>query len=937
MSMPRWAQWVLQRVSPPARAGDVLGDLEETHRDHVRRRGRAIATILTGIEALDMAAAFMLRRIRGRGTVGGSSAPEVPSLGGGGKGPGVSLLDFKLGFRMLVKHPGLTVVAGLAISFAIAAGAGAFEFATDLLFPKLPLDEGDRVVRVVNWDTQAGRQDPRMLHDFETWRDELTSVEELGAVRTVQRNLTSGASGTEPELGYEMDAAALAVARVPPLLGRPLVRGDADPGAAQVVVLAYDVWQSRFGADPDVLGQMVDIGDTETTVVGVMPEGFEYPTVSAFWMPLRLSAVDYERGQGPAILIMGRLAPGVTLEQAQAELTTFGLRAAQAYPDTHQHLEPRVEKLAQPLFTMSTLASVGLYTASAVFFIGLLVLICANVALLLFARTATRESEIVVRSALGASRRRIVTQLFAEALVLGAMSALVGLAGAAYGLEWVMNVLEAQGTQFPFWVRPDLQPMTIAYAVLLTLVASVVAGVVPALKVTGGALQENLQRVAGRGSGLKMGKLWTGVIVTQVACTVFFLPIVIWVGVDTAEISNAGLGFPAEQYLYAQLAMEAQPLTVGSPESATQGVPSRLSRAAREIERRVSEEPGIIATTMATQVPGGWHPRRWITFDSPVLPPESTDGSVLDREAMNTAVLAPETTLGYWAQGVYVDPEFFATLGAPILAGRAFNSGDVGSEQRPVIVNESFAREFFGEQNPVGRRFRYVEQESQWARPPAGESGLPYEIVGVAREVGLTIDPDLPHAAGVYHPLNTDDASPLYLAMRVAGEPSSFVPRLRALAAAVDPTLRIMDPQTIDQAASDTLLAYASWFKVIVIAGALALLLSNAGIYSVMAFTVSRRTREIGVRVALGADKRRIVTVVFSRALLQVGAGVVAGTGALVAIVLFTGGSFPITPRSLGLYAAYFLGMFAVCTLACVVPVGRALSIQPTEALGAEG
>jgi len=229
-----------------------------------------------------------------------------------------------------------------------------------------------------------------------------------------------------------------------------------------------------------------------------------------------------------------------------------------------------------------------------------------------------------------------------------------------------------------------------------------------------------------------------------------------------------------------------------------------------------------------------------------------------------------------------------------------------------------------------------VARESRWAGPPVGESGLPYEIVGVAQEVGLTIDPDLPHAAGVYHPLSVADASLVYLAMHIAGEPSSFTRRLRGLAVAVDPTLRIMDPQTIDRAANATLIAYASWFKVIVIAGALALLLSNAGIYSVMAFTVSRSTREIGLRVALGATNRQVVLAVFSRALLQIGVGVGAGTGILVILVLMSGGSFPLTPRSLGLYAVYLFGMVTVCTVACIVPVRRALNIQPTEALGAE-
>ncbi len=918
MSAPRWSKALLRWMAPPGRENEVAGDLEEAHAAQVRRRGRLVASVLTGLEALDMAGVLLRERIGKRRGADETDGPEPGPLVNPSTRPGFSMLDFKLGFRMLVKHPGLTVVAGLAISFGIALGAGTFEFATDMIFPTLPLDEGDRVVRLSNWDTRLGRTDSRALHDFETWREELISVEELGAFRAVQQNLTAGTNGTEPELGWELDVSALAVARVPPLLGRPLVLGDAEIGASRVVLLAYDIWQSRFGGDPDVLGQRVTIGETESTVVGVMPEGFEFPTTAAFWTPLRLSAADYERGRGPPILIVGRLAAGVTLAQAQAEITTYGQRSAVAYPDTHQHLWPRVQEFAQPLIPVSTLVGVGLYAASAIFFIGLLVLICANVALLLFARTATRESEIVVRSALGASRSRIVMQLFAEALVLGGVSAVVGLVGAAYGLRWVMGVFEAQGDGFPFWVSPNLQLTTIAYAALLTLIAAVVAGVVPALRVTGRGLQQNLQRLAGRGSGLKMGKLWTGVIITQVACTVFLLPMVIWVGLDTATILNYDVGFPAEQYLYARLAMDRQDPAAESEESANRGLALTFSQAARELERRVSVESEVTGTAMTTQVPGGLHPRRWIAFDGPVLPPTST--------------------IGYWAQAVEVDPGFFTTFGALILAGRGFEPGDVGSEQRPVIVNESFAREFFGERNAVGQRFRYVTQESQWARPPVGESGLPYEIVGVVQEVGLTIDPDLPHAAGVYHPLSLDEASLVYLAMRVAGEPFAFAPRLRDIAASVDPTLLIMAPQTIDRAASDTLIAYASWFKVIVIAGALTLLLSNAGIYSVMAFTVSRRTREIGLRVALGGTKRQVVMAVFSRAFLQIGAGVGAGTGILVTLVLIWGDSFPLnTPRSLGLYAIYVIGLVAVCTVACVVPVRRALSIQPTEALGAEG
>ncbi|MGH7501349.1 MAG: ABC transporter permease [Longimicrobiales bacterium] len=393
------------------------------------------------------------------------------AMGDGGRnGSSISWLDFKLGFRMLAKYPGLTLVGGLAMSFAIWVGAGAFEFVRQVIHPALPLDDGDRIVGIWLWHTVASGVEEQALYDFVTWREELESITDLGAFRTLERNLIIEGGGAEPVEVAEISASAFSLARVPPLLGRTLVESDEQVGARAVVVIGHDLWQTRFAGDPDVVGQTVRLGTTESTVVGVMPEAFAFPVSHSLWAPLRVN--DYGRRIGPAVEIFGRLAPGVTLDRAQAELTTLGLRAAAAFPDTHEHLRPQVMPYAQSIVTVSVGESLWLMSINLL----LVMLLVGNVALLMFARAATREGEIVVRTALGASRMRIIAQLFVEALVLGGVAAIVGTAAAGFGLRWAMSMVEAEiGGGFPFWFDGDLSSATVIYAGVLTLLGAVIA------------------------------------------------------------------------------------------------------------------------------------------------------------------------------------------------------------------------------------------------------------------------------------------------------------------------------------------------------------------------------------------------------------------------------------------------------------------------------
>jgi len=822
-------------------------------------------------------------------------------------------LDFKLGVRMLVKYPGLTLVGGLAFAFAVWVAAASFEFVGQILSPRLPLPNADRVVALESWDAAAGRAEPRVLHDFAAWRTELTSVTELGAYTLAERNLITDDGETRPVEVAEISVSAFRVAPVRPLLGRAL--GDADErlGAPAVAVIGNDVWQGRFRGDPNVVGRVVQLGRTPTTVVGVMPESFAFPVAQSLWIPLRLSSLDFPRGEGPALRLFGRLAPGASLAQAQAELTSWGRRAAADFPATHQYLRPRVMPYAE---SVALVEGSELFAArsSYAFFLMLVVLVCGNVALLVFARAATRERELVVRHALGASRARIIAQLFAEALVLCGIAAAVGLGLAGFGVRLLVGAIETNmGQRLPFWFHADLSPWTVCYAVGLTVLGAAVAGVLPALKVTRG-LEARLRQAAAGAGGLTFGGIWTAVIVAQIAVTLGFPVVAFNVAREAADIRDMVADFPAAEFLSARIALDREP-TSGADTSLTAFL-ARRKATVRELERRLVAEPGVVGVTLAERLPRMDHPPHRIEVDSGGAAPEN-----------------PSFPGGYRTSAAAVDADYFDVLGAPVLAGRSFNAGDLAPDARAVIVNESFVRLVLGGRNAIGRHVR----DRYGARGPRtgdSEPGPWHEIVGVVPDLGMSRATD-PKVAGVYHPLAVDRDGLLHVAVHVrGGDAAAFDPRLRAVASTVDPTLRLDAVARMDTL-SDPGIAFAIfWVRLVAVVSAVAMLLSMAGIYAVMSFTVARRTREIGIRVALGANRRRVVAAVFTRPLAQVGLGVVAG--GMLTVILNDGIEHPSPAVLLGALG-YALLMLGVCLLACVVPTRRALQIQPTEALRADG
>lgn len=809
------------------------------------------------------------------------------------------LLDFRLALRMLAKYPLLTIVASAGMAFGIAAGVGGFEIRAQLIDPTLPLDDGRRIVGLRNWDIRRNRLGPLSDAEFTAWRGQLRSLEDLGAFALVERNLIVNGD-VEPVRVAAMTASGFRIARVPPLLGRTLVETDELPNAPPVAVIGHSLWQRRFLGDPGIVGRSVRFGIEQTTIVGVMPETFGFPVAHQVWTPLRRQTLS-NATDAAALQVFGRLARGAAIENAQAELTTVGLRMAADAPDTHRFLQPQVVPYAH-LISDPRSAQLPLALAN-IFLIMLVVLIAANVALLMFARAAARESEIAVRNALGASRGRIVAQLFVEAVVLSGLSIIVGLAAARFALGSYWRMREADsGQPTAFWLNDSLALGTISYGVGLTMLGAVIIGVLPALNVTGRGLQARLRSSTAGGGGYRFGGVWTAVIVAQVAATVMFPAAAFFFHRAVVNEQTRDVGFPAEQYLSARLTMGPAD-TSGAFGETADGIGGRMASRVEELRRRLSAEPGVTAVTFAERLPGTLHPQALYEV-------EGEDAPRAD---------------GYQVRTASVDADFFRALGAPVLSGRGFTPSDLASGREVAIVNASFVERILHGRNPVGRRIRRAALGSERAPGPW------IEIVGAVPDLGVIGTEGI----GLYRPL-APGYSTVHVALQMTGAPESFAGRLRALARDVEPTLRVYDVLPLDQVGADQWLESQFLSRLLAVLSGLALLLSLMAIYSVMAFTVVQRTREIGVRVALGAGRWRIVAAIVRRPLVQIGLGIAAG-GPLV-VLTFVGlfQSTP-TPFEASLIAAYAALMLGVCLLACVVPTRRALRLEPSQVLRADG
>ena len=819
---------------------------------------------------------------------------------------GSSWLDLKLGLRLLVRNWGLTLVGGLAMTVAIGIAAVVFAAFDIMMWTPLPLDEGDRVVAIQMWDREAGERRDTAWQDVDRWRDSLRSVDEIGGFQTVRRNVITADGSVELAAVAEMSPAGFRVARVPPLLGRAFVDADAAPGAPPVVVIGHDVWQRRFAGAYDAIGRELRLGERAHTIVGIMPDGFQFPFNFRYWVPLHIGPGDTLRDAGPEGVVFGRLAEGATLAQAHAEVAALGvlpaLRSAarEGGPPDAESIQPRVVPYTFAFTGDFERGELGMiWTLSSLLLILLLLPPCANIAILNYARTVTRQQEFAARHALGGSRARIVMQLFIESLVLAALAA-----GAALLILRVVSMVMAGRLQTipggpPFWMTFDVSYRTFFFVAVLAVVGAAVSGLVPALQATGRLARLGAGALAGRTS-LRLGATWTTLVIAQVAFSVAVLPLAAQLAWGTVRSGVVGPGFAAEEFASARVALE------DGRDAALFG------NRQRELARRLLADPAVAGVATALRPPGE---EPWVFVD--------IEGVDVPAEVLNGQLP------GFRARFNQVDAPFFDVYPMQSLAGRGFGQGGA-ADADAVIVNRNFAETIAPEGNALGHRFRYVSaMGGAWDHGVATDRW--YEVAGVVGNLPSTSDDRV-----AYHLAVPGQLHPVHLQLHLRAGADGLAERLRDVTAGVDPALHVDEVRTLaeiyrEHRFGDNLGA----ITIGAVTGSV-LLLSAAGLYALMAFTVAQRRREIGIRSALGAQPGQLVAAVFRRGFWQIGAGSAAG----ILAAYFIGRYIPIEqvgglpiPGILPGAAAF---MLLVGVLAALGPARRGLRIDPTEALRSE-
>ncbi len=849
--------------------------------------------------------------LRGRSARGATSivGPLLPP-----RGQTFSWLDVKLGLRMLVKHPVMSVASVVGIAVAVAIGAGFMSFAVGYVYPDIPIHEGDRLVGLENWDVERNNEERRSLYDFVLWREEMTTVLDLTAFRPSGRNLIGEDGSVEALPLMEMTASGFDLARVPPMMGRRLTAADEAPAAPPVLVVGYDAWQSRFAGDPDVVGRDVRLGNRSHSIVGVMPPGFSFPISHQYWIPLVFDPGALKRGEGPWVFISGRLAPAVSQKEAHAELSVIGARMAAEYPDTHGTFRAQLMPFTYPIMDVNQQGGDSFFweflVMSGIFSL-LLWVVCVNVAVLMYARTATRRGELAVRTALGANRGRILVQLFSEAFVLSSVGVLVGLGIASLGIRFGTNIVRGElPGGLPFWFDPGLQLPVLLGVAFLTLVAAAIIGVIPGIHATGRGLHAEMGRSAGA-SRTPMGATWTALIVVQVAVSVVAVPLAITAGWEEVRWEATSPVFDVDRYLTAWISLETEPPLGADPAEYAASLPGRYEGLIRDLRAALDAEPLVEAATFGLdQISAG--PRRTL---------------LMERDTLG----APDRVV----RAVRVDTRGLETMSLSANTGRLLEMGDSDPEAHPVaVVNRAFVDRYFGQGDPLGRRLHVVAPGRRVA-PPDGEEPPWSEIVGVVDNMYANpLDPYVVEPR-VYVPMGGHFAAPVNLTVRVAGkDPGLIAGRIRAIATGVDPTVRVgvetLAEQRRASGAVVGIVALSVGLTVLAV-----VLLSSAGIYALMSFAVTQRRREIGLRSALGARGVTLLRTVFLRSLRQIGLGLGVGLLLLLAFnVVSDGGVF----EGIGtvVVVASIALMAVVALMATVGPALKGLRIDPAEALRTE-
>jgi putative ABC transport system permease protein len=798
--------------------------------------------------------------------------------------------DVRYGARMLMRNPGFTFVAVITLALGIGANSAVFSVANALLLNPLPFENLDRLVALREVLPHQGLKATAVsASDLKDWREQTTAFENIAAYRV--RDVTLTGAG-EPELvrGAFVSSDFFPALEINAIRGRTLLAEEDQTGRDRAAVIGQALWQRRFAGDPNILGATVTLDDRAVTIVGIMPESFDFPFGSELWMPLALTPQQMNQRDARNLQSLARLKSDVTLSEAQAEMAAVAKRLEEQYPQTNANVSAQVIPLAdlQGDFTRPLIA---VLIAMAGF---LLLIACANVANLLFARAAARRKEMAIRASLGASRWQIVRQLMTEGLLLSLMSAAAGLMLALWSVDVIRASLPADIARFMTgWKDISVDSLALAFTLAVAIVTAISFSLAPALQASRADLNETLKE-SGR-STVARSRARSFLVALEMTLAL-------------ALLAGAGLMVKGSQRIL-NIFEGADPesiLTMQTPLAESKYKdPRKISEFYRQAVERIKVMPDVREVSAASNTPLNNSPNPSVELIIEGRPPLAPG----ERQSADLLVISPD---------------YFATIGARLISGRDFNQSD-GREASPVaIISEMTARRYFRDEDPVGRRIRRAGADDRWMT-----------IVGVVSDLRQAwFDKELRPA--LYLPYEQSPRLKMTFLLRTA-DPISLASSARSAIHSIDRDQPVDDVKTLARLFVDEMSPFRFAASLMMALGAIALMMSAAGVYSLMSYSVAQRRQEIGVRIALGAQSRDVLRLIVGQGVRTAMAGLT--TGLLLAVGLsrvMASLLFGVVELEYWVVIGFALLLVAVAFLSSYLPARRAARVDPIAAIRCE-
>jgi putative ABC transport system permease protein len=802
----------------------------------------------------------------------------------------MSLQDIRYAWRSLTKTPGFTAIAIACLALGIGINTTIFSVVDGVLLAPYPYPEADRIVFIHSRNLKARVNRGGISYfDARDLRDQSSTLADVAAFGRRSLTISDGASEPERYDGATISWNLFKLLGTPPTVGRHFAPDDDRPGAEPVVMLGHEVWQARYNSDPGIVGRAISINGRPHTVIGVMPPRFAFPETQRLWVPLA------EYGEKTArdvryLQLFGKMKSGVTVEQTAADVAATASRLAAAYPNQNRDwtavARPLKEWMLPEQPKLIILAMMGAVTL-------VLLIACSNVANLLLARASVRHREISIRSALGAGRFRIVRQMLTEAVMLGLFSVPLGIVVAWAGLKLLDGSIPPDS--IPYFIHWSFNARSLSYTVAIAMATGIVFGAAPAFQATGGSLQESL-REGGRGSaGERRAWLRNSLVVAQVA-----LALILLVGSSLfirsfLNLQGANVGFDTAPMMTMRFYLPGDAYEPGDAKS----------RRVEDIVRRVEALPGVQAAFSSNFVPfgGGGGGGSVLVEGKPVEPGQE-----------------PGITL------VGATPHLRQTLGLSLVRGRDFTDTEGATKSPFALVNQTMAKKLWGDEDPVGRRFRLKGEDNplDW-----------FTVIGVVADFrhfqGDSDDAIFPAA---YVPYPFEPTLNTGITVRVAGDPAAVTAAVREQIKLSDPGLPVFQISTLEALRQRSFWQYRLFGIMFFLFGAIALVLASIGVYGVLAYSVSQRTQEIGVRVALGAERRDVMRLVVSQGLKLAGVGIVLGMiGAALLTPAIRTVLYNVTPTDPLSFTVVAIFLTSVAIAASYIPARRAMAVDPIIAI----